>query len=125
MEFLIKKGGKLHRHTCPCSENMDEDISDIRNEETDYPALPIKDINTISASYNGDGNLKVDKKCSTYYKDNQELIVESAFIGNISLHDILKTYLLERRQSQMEVASSKSECYNTTNMIAAAPKEVC
>lgn len=64
----------------------------------------------------------VDKKCDTYYKDNQELIVESAFVGNISLNDILKTYLLERRQSQMEVASGKSECYNTTSMIAAGSK---
>lgn len=104
---------------------MDEDISAIRNEGTDCFPLPIEDINTISASYNGDGNLKVDKKCDTYYKDNQELIVESAFVGNISLNDILKTYLLERRQSQMEVASGKSKCYNTTSMIAAAPKEVC
>ena len=104
---------------------MEEDISDIRNEGTDSFPLPIEDINTISASYNGDGNLMVDKKCDTYYKDNQELIVESAFVGNISLNDILKTYLLERRQSQMEVASGKSECYNTTSMIAAAPKEVC
>lgn len=67
----------------------------------------------------------MDKKCSTYYKDNQELIVESAFVGNISLKDILISYLSERRQSQMEVASNKSECYNTTNMIATAPKEVC
>ena len=106
-------------------KNMYEYISDVGNKGTAYFPIPIKDINTLSASYNGDGNWKVDKKCGTYYKDNQELIVESAFVGDISLNDILKTYLLEKKQSQMEVASGKSECYHTTNMIAAAPKEVC
>lgn len=95
------------------------------NKGTDCFPIPAKDINPLSASYNGDGNLKVDKKCDTYYKDNHELIVESTFIGNISLNDILKTYLLEKRQSQMEADFGESECYNTANMIAVAPKEVC
>ena len=70
------------------------------------------DIKQFSASYTGDGNVEMDKK--QYCKDQQELIIESVFINEVSAQEIIKTYILD---------ICKNRWYTQTNMIAAAQKE--
>ncbi len=89
---------------------MYEDIK--IEEQINIPML--YDIKNSSASYIGDGNLKMDKKQNRYCKDQQELVIESVFIHDISVGEIVKTYLLD---------ICKHRWYNQTNMIAAAQKE--
>ncbi len=70
------------------------------------------DIKKFSASYTGDGNVEMDKKL--YCKDQQELVIESVFVNDVSVQEIIKTYLLD---------ICKHGWYTKPNMIAAAQKE--
>ena len=54
----------------------------------------------------------MDKKL--YCKDQQELVIESVFLNDVSVQEIIKIYLLD---------ICKHGWYTQTNMIAAAQKE--
>lgn len=76
-------------------------------------------------SYTDEGNLDMDKeKC--YLKDNYELVIENFFVGNVSVREILKAYLLEKQYNKTNISTQELECYNDKkNIIVASPKEVC
>lgn len=54
----------------------------------------------------------MDKKENRYGKENRELMIETECIGNVPVKEMIKAYILERRQNKADGA-------------AGAPKEGC
>lgn len=77
-------------------------------------------------SYTGDGNVSMDKAVKgCYIKDSQELIVESVFIGEKSVKDVIKAQLKDRVCNKIEMATPGAECYNDAgNTVVVASEEV-
>lgn len=89
-------------------------------------SVPVEAIAGVTDSYTGDGNTSMDKAVKGYYiKDNQELIVESVFIGEKSVKDVIKVQLKDRVCNKIEMATPSAECYNDAgNTVVVASEEV-
>lgn len=92
-----------------------------------FPVMLI--IDEESQAYNGDGKDNMDKAYSRnfteYFNDNQSLIVESSFIGDSTVRQVIKRYLLEQI-GQVKLDDSSERHYNESGNVAvvASTKEV-